>query len=143
MQIDYRAHIDAQTAQPHIGLRIFPSKIPGNEIVLRPGINTITDEQWDELKEQHGVKAMLTSGQMRVFESPSIAKIPVYEALDLVQRTTEIAVLRRWADQLEPHRDAPMWKQVVTALETQIAEASTDIHGKPAEQREIRLAAPV
>lgn len=141
MQIDYRAKIDTRTGRNHVGFRVLPGRNPGDEIMLRPGVNTLRDDVWLELQKHKGVQELIATGQLRELGDVSIAAMAPYEVAELVERTTELATLRAWADQLAAERFTPIWQNVCTILDKQIEEASTDIHGKPAEPREVRFAA--
>lgn len=150
MRLDYRGSVDPTTGKEHVGFRVLPSTQRGEEIVLKPGCNTVPASQWAKAKDFAAVKHLLETGQLIVLEDDSegkkgkafdLSKLRPDQALDLAKRTIEPDTLREWIEQVSTAPNQTAWQHVLTMLEKQVAEVSTDARGNPASQRPIRLAA--
>ncbi len=147
MQLDYKGTVDPKLGREHIGFRVLGSKKRGEEVVLRPGVNTLTDAEWAGVKDSAGAKHLIATGQLHPLVGKgkdgkagafSITKdASPQEALSLVKRTTEPGPLREWLTQLEGA--GAMWKHVAAAASEQLTEVTTDVHGQPAEQRPLKM----
>ena len=113
--------------------------------MLRPGANTLPDEQWAEIKIHPAIVGMLETGEIRVLAGDKgapfdIAKVSPADALDLITRTTEPDTLERWSKQLEAAASGkPAWKTALDKIVAQIAAVTTDALGKPAKQRPLKM----
>lgn len=142
MQVDYKGSVSP--GKQHIGIRVIPGKSPGSEVMLRPGANTIPDEQWDEIKGHPSVANQLATGEIRVLSGEKgqpfdLTKLPPAEALDLIARTTEPDTLERWRKQLEGRGGQPAWRNPIEKIVAQIAAVTTDALGNPAKQRPLKM----
>lgn len=142
MLVDYRGSVSP--GKPHIGIRVVPGKHPGGEAMLRPGANTLPDEQWAEIKIHPAIVGMLDTGEIRVLAGDKgapfdIAKVSPADALDLITRTTEPDTLERWSKQLEVAAAKPAWRSALDKLVAQIAAVTTDALGNPAKQRPLKM----
>lgn len=145
MQLDYQGYVDPSLGREHIGIRILGSTQRGKEVALRPGVNTLTDEEWAAVKDSAGAKHLVSTGQLRELKGKDgkgafnlVRDSNPSEALKLVKRTSEPGPLREWQAQVAKAGDA--WQHVAKALDAQILDVTTDVDGKPAEQRPLKMA---
>jgi|GEM_PF-2486433 len=145
MQLDYHGTVDPKLGREHIGIRILGSKERGKEVALRPGVNTLTDDEWAAVKDSAGTKHLISTGQLSEIKGKGgkgefhlVKDSNPREALSLVKRTTEVGPLRQWETQLKGAGED--WQHVVKALEEQLHDVTTDVDGKPAPQRPLKMA---
>lgn len=145
MLIDYKGSVSPGKA--HVGLRVIPGKKPGDEVILRPGANTISADRWDCIKGHPSVVRMLDLGELVVLSTDDAKSqhditrgSTPSQALDLVKRTTEVDPLKRWRSQVNK-ASTPGWENVLKAIDKQIDAVTTDAQGKPAMQRPLSLSA--
>lgn len=144
MQVDYKGSVAPGKA--HIGIRVIPGKT--GAVMLRPGVNTLTPEQWASIAEHPTVMHLIDAGELVELKGkgekggdlPITAMSPMV-AQDLVRRTTEPAVLEKWRDQLLAGKGGQVWQPVAELLAAQIKAVSTDANGNPAKQRPLQLVA--
>ena len=139
MQVDYKGSVSP--GKPHIGIRVIPGKSPGNEVMLRPGANTIPDAQWADIKDHPSVVNLLEQGDLRPLggkDAFDITKLSPAEALDLIARTTEPDTLERWQKQLHAH-GKPVWKNAIDRIAAHLVDVTTDALGRPAPQRPLKM----
>lgn len=152
MRLDYRGSVDPSTGKEHVGFRVLPSTQRGEEIVLKPGCNTVPAARWLLARDFAAVKHLLEAGQIVVLEDDSdgklskgktfdLSRLPPHAAHDLAKRTIEPDTLREWIEQVQTVPNAAAYQHVLTQLEKQLDEVTTDAKGNPATQREIKLAA--
>ena len=145
MQFDYKGTVDPSLGREHIGIRILGSAQRGKEVALRPGVNTLTDDEWAAVKDSAGAKHLIATGQLRELTGKDgkgafniVKDSNPSDALKLVKRTTEPAPLRAWQAQVAKAGEA--WQHVSKAIDEQLLDVTTDVDGKPAEQRPLKMA---
>lgn len=145
MQFDYQGTVDPSLGREHIGIRILGSAQRGKEVALRPGVNTLTEDEWAAVKDSAGAKHLIATGQLRELKGKDgkgdfniVKDSNPTEALSLVKRTTEPNPLREWQAQVAKAGEA--WQHVAKAIDAQILDVTTDVDGKPAEQRPLKMA---
>lgn len=151
MLIDYRGSISARRFVHHIGIRTLPPHVVkdgkvqpgvGDHLVLLPGVQKVDAKVWDDVKEGAGVKELLATQQLRVLPDKfDIAKAPPYEQQDLVERTIDVDVLKEWKRQLQssPPSNKAHRESVMSRLDDQITQCTTDLRGGAVAPRKIRL----
>lgn len=144
MQVDYKGSVSP--GKPHIGIRVISGSVAGEEVMLRPGVNTLDQRRWDGIKDRPSVVAMLAAGELVPLTGDKGGSFDVTAsspavALDLIGRTTEPKVLEQWRAQIEglkPER-RQSWAAALTKLLKQIVDVTTDVDGKPAPQRPLQM----
>jgi hypothetical protein len=154
MKIDYRGRIDRRTGREHIGLRLICGPQDGQEVVLRPGVNEVPKEEWEWIKGTAAVAELQAAGFLVVLSGDKgaafdLSKLPSFEADAMVKRTTDPIALAEWKEQVETSprlRDVgegQMWQDVLRRIEKHLDVATTDLEGKPAATRRLRIAGDV
>ena len=145
MQLDYQGTVDPTIGREHIGIRVLSSKQRGHEVALRPGVNTLTDAEWSAVKDTAGAKHLIATGQLRELRGKDgkgafsiVRDSNPSEALSLVKRTTEVEPLQVWQGQVAGAGET--WQHVAKAIDEQLLEVTTDVEGKPAKQRPLKMA---
>ncbi len=155
MLVDYKAKISKTDRRQHIGLRCLTSPTDPEtgaraERVIKPGVQEIPDAEWAMLRQSAAIAfdeesgdykgPLVATGQL-VPLAPrfDIAKIDVSTAEAMIERTSELKILKAWLSKLQ--RQGPAWEDAIGLLEKQIETVTTDVNGNPAKARTITLPA--
>jgi len=85
---------------------------------LKPGINEVDPADWTEAKQHPVVQHWIKSKAVRLVGAKALEKLPRASAIDVVQNTLDIELLRKW-------EKAPLDKAVAQAVRAQLQEMTT------------------
>jgi len=153
MKILYQGKVP-NSKRRHVGCYI-ASGPKRHKVLFKPGVNQISVEDFEALLDDDGeiassgVAARFASGELRIIEDdrPQVEfeKMsspfdgPSYEAIELVDATIDVSVLRDWRLREKSKPADGRRDDVIAAIDRQIKACTTRPDGTTAEPRTIEL----